>query len=595
MKILCLHGIGHQDDPARAATWKQLWQSAIDQNIGATPDIEFWEYDRFFEAPLARLSHADFAKAFWHLGGGVVFSPRGLLDLSDSTRWHAGMVAVWVNEEDLRATLREQLLAAMQSYQPDLILAHSLGSLIAYDAFARDHDAIRNKTLVTFGSQIGNLFVRGAAFAGRVEPLQTAARWFHLYNPYDHAFTAPLDFGAFRTAMNFQQVLTPFGHFLSGFADNHRAVNPANPDHAYLTNAQTRSTVWPQIAGAARPKAVPARAAQEIATLAVPNRRALLIGINEYSDQAHRLHGCVNDVFLISSVLQECSFDAEDIRVVVDNRATTANIHERLHWLLDDVKAGDIRFLYYSGHGAQVPIYGPEGTIDRVAACLVPYDFRWTAETALTDQVLVNFYSQLPYDSRFMMVLDCCYAGGLTRGGTRARGLDPPDDIRHHMLRWDCEAQMWVARNLKPLNRDLLKHKEGKQYVGEAGATLRLGRGVSLRVLHDKEYDDTRKKLGHQGPYLPIIYEACGEQEFSYEYQHGAIAHGAFTYALAATLRRAEAGHKSVTFTELLKETGKVLKDLRYDQHPEIAGPKGVLQAAIPWHSARATESSPRR
>ena len=165
------------------------------------------------------------------------------------------------------------------------------------------------------------------------------------------------------------------------------------------------------------------------------------------------------------------------------------------------------------------------------------------------------------------------------------RGLDPPDDIRHRMLRWDPDVQMWMSRDLRPLNRDLQK-KDSKQFAGDAGATLRLGRGVALRAVPDKEYDKTRKDLDHKGPFMPVVYEACGEKEFAYEYQHGAVGHGAFTFAMAAALRRHGAAGKEVTFGELLKETARILKALQFDQHPEVAGPKAVLKMAVPWKGA---------
>ena len=97
-----------------------------------------------------------------------------------------------------------------------------IGSLITYDAFVEPEgrDALQGKVFVSFGSQIGNVFVRGSVFAGRVEPLESAAHWFHLFNPNDHVFTAPLDFGAFQTAENFSQVVTRFGSFFSSFSAN---------------------------------------------------------------------------------------------------------------------------------------------------------------------------------------------------------------------------------------------------------------------------------------------------------------------------------------------------------------------------------------
>ena len=65
-----------------------------------------------------------------------------------------------------------------------------------------------------------------------------------------------------------------------------------------------------------------------------------------------RLDGCVNDAFLMSGGgLQESGFEPEHIRTVFDDRATAANLRDRLAWLLDDTEPGDQRVLFYSGHG----------------------------------------------------------------------------------------------------------------------------------------------------------------------------------------------------------------------------------------------------
>src|SRR5262249_47348622 len=151
-------------------------------------------------------------------------------DLSDSTRWYAGMVVAWINDEGLRERLRDRLAEKINATKPDLVIAHSLGSLIAYDTFATDGELISGRSLLTLGSQLGNLFVRDSVFAGRLAPLEGAADWVHLYTPNDHVFTASLDFGEFQTATNFDEVLTLFGSPLSGFSDNHRAVNQDDPN-----------------------------------------------------------------------------------------------------------------------------------------------------------------------------------------------------------------------------------------------------------------------------------------------------------------------------------------------------------------------------
>jgi hypothetical protein len=608
VKILGIHGVGHEE-ATPSPQWQADWAAAIragvrDSNADVQVQIDFVNYDGLFQPVLDNLTASDVAAAFFKLVGGALGSdlgglfnrPRAMIDFPDAVRWTAGMVVAWVENDQLRAASRQAVLDKVAQFQPDVICAHSLGSLLAYDTFRHNEDALAGKILVTLGSQIGNHFVQGSAFGGRIDPFADADAWFHLYNPNDHVFTAPLQLGG----DNFSQAVTAFGSFFA-FALNHDAAINDQPlsDLAYLSHDQTRAQVWPRVAlkaaarafaaapagpAAAQPPPANAPAARAVRindtavriakTPTTPNYRALLVGIDRYPDAANRLEGCANDVFLVSSVLQESGFKAEDIRVVLDERATAAAILERLHWLLEGTDSGDMRFFFYSGHGAQLPAYGPDGKIDHVDACLAPYDFAWTRETAITDDRLVDLYSPLPYNVHVMMVFDSCYSGGLTRGTVRVRGLQPPDDIRHRMLRWDKEKQIWVARDLQAAKPDR---------AGASGAPRLLGRAMALRILPAPKAHDLERELRHQGPYLPVVYEACGEREFAYEYRHGVISYGAFTYALAATLRReGQAGHVP-SYARLLDETAGVLTSLGYDQHPAAVGPQARLDKPPPW------------
>ena len=323
------------------------------------------------------------------------------------------------------------------------------------------------------------------------------------------------------------------------------------------------------------------------------SRKALLVGINDYPNPADRLSGCVNDVFTMSAVLQECGFPADSIRTCLNERATAAAILERLNWLLRDARSGDELVFYYSGHGTRVPEYGLFEEADRLTETLVPWDFDWTAERSVSDEQIFALYSQLPYDTRLVLIFDCCHAGSMHRqGGSRPRAIAPPDDIRHRQLKWDSTTQMWVERDFARLNDAFSPDDEtSARFFGPKGATVRIGRAAQLRRQSDKDYRSvSRKSKTPVGPYLPLIIEACAEDQSSYEYRHGATTYGAFTFCLASILREA----KDISFDDLAALTTARLADLRYEQTPQILGPTAIVKAKVPWNTGRGGRPPPK-
>jgi hypothetical protein len=580
LTLLCVHGVGHEEiDPDFRASWTKAVTAAVQScDPGLAPTIDFLEYDGLFDhAPLNALTYGlAFAKL---LASTVVYGigdalprARGLGDVPETIKWTAGMVAQWSTESALRGKTRDAVLKQMRSKSYDAVFAHSLGSLICYDTFVRNPDEIKDKVYVSFGSQIGNPAVR-EVFAGRIQPL-AGHKWYHLFNPDDHVLTCPIKLHV----DNFQQVTAQFD--IPNDVLNHNAT-------WYLQHANTVATVWRDLAGGAKPRSFTTVSRGFAKAIAKPDRRALLVGINDYPDPKNKLEGCVNDVFMMSSVLQESGFDPEEIRVVIDDRATTQGIMDRLHWLLDGVHDGDERMLFYSGHGAQIPGYGAKDEPDHIDECLVPYDFDWSHAHAILDKQFCELYSQLPYDSYFVAVFDCCHSGGMTRdGGPRIRGLTPPDDIRHRALRWVPSEQMWVPRDFPTLNRSLADKKDGHSYLGINGATNRLGRAAELRTMPNAEYDATRKALGHHGPYLPILLEACQEREFSFEYRHGATSYGAYTFCMAQVLRASRANRVNPSFEELNMLVTEKLHRLKYNQTPALVGAKKRVAQQVPWGAA---------
>jgi hypothetical protein len=400
--------------------------------------------------------------------------------------------------------------------------------------------------------------------------------WFHLFNKSDTVLA--------------HRIVDPVPNFEEISWDDRVAGHDAivdltkRPGHAgYLQRDLTWQHVYRVLAEQPNERALVRRSKEFHETVQKRRRRALLIGINNYPDQASRLEGCVNDVFLMSSVLQEIGFDAEDIRVVLDERATVAAIRERIDWLLDGTADGQERVLYYSGHGAQLPDYSPAEQIDHVDECLVPYDFHWTQDSGITDDDFLRYYSALPYGAKFFAIFDCCHSGGLTRDGARKiRAVIPPDDIRHRMLRWNKAEQMWEERDLRNLNPEFGGSREVRQkYMGRNCSTKKLGTAMSLR---EKQTATQYRKAprDRRGPYMPVVLTACQEGGYAYEYHHGTISYGVFTYALAKEFRKAHGARETdLSFNALSERVNATMKTLRYDQICAVEGPTAVRRAPV--------------
>ena len=499
------------------------------------------------------------------------------------------MVAQLAVEEGLRRALRERLRAALTpaSGQPpfDMIAAHSLGTLVSYDFFRHDPAAanlLEGGIYLTFGSQINNDFARSRIFPGPIQ-VPKVRSWYHLFNDRDPVLTAPIRL----SNPHFRQINT---HSEAG----HSPVALPSAEPGYLDHANTQTELWNVIGAqidasrSIRSGAMRARIEAPAAIVKKPELRALIVGINDYPDPANRLEGCVNDAFRISEVLQERGFKAENIRVVLNERATADAIRERLAWLLYRAEDGMERVFFYSGHGAQMPGRNGFEEIDHVDECLVPHDFAWTEQTAITDKDLYRLYSDLPYGARFFAMLDCCHSGGLTRSGSRkARAIDPPDDIRHRMMEWDPDLKMWLDRKIPPINPDFGgTAAEKRAYMGTNLATFKLGRAMRLRRLPAARYQKLDKTA--RGPYLPVLLEACAEDQLAYEYRHGVTSYGAFTYSITQALR----DNPKITFRALAGKAAGVLQKLGYDQTPQLIGPDHILSHDVPGSPSKSKRKS---
>ena len=107
-------------------------------------------------------------------------------------------------DPDLEGSWSETICDGLVAWNPDLQDAITC-DFLKYDDLLEQTPlplaAIKNKTLFSFGSQIGNSCVRDTC-AGRIAPLTETTKWLHLYNPEDHVFTADICL----SADNFEEV-----------------------------------------------------------------------------------------------------------------------------------------------------------------------------------------------------------------------------------------------------------------------------------------------------------------------------------------------------------------------------------------------------
>ena len=164
-------------------------------------------------------------------------------------------------------------------------------------------------------------------------------------------------------------------------------------------------------------------------------KKALLVGINNYPGTANDLMGCVNDVQNMQNLLVSMfGFATQDISMLTDREATTANILNGLQALVADAQRGDLLIFHYSGHGSQVA--DPEGDEpDQLDEILCPYDLDWKTKM-IRDDDLKRIFDPLPPGVHLEVFLDSCHSGtGLKvipdRNGSyrRMRFMAPPKEL----------------------------------------------------------------------------------------------------------------------------------------------------------------------
>jgi hypothetical protein len=275
--------------------------------------------------------------------------------------------------------------------------------------------------------------------------------------------------------------------------------------------------------------------------------RAVLVGINEYErPDIPTLQGCVNDVALVRMLLKQ-SFDVpnEDIRVVVNQRATKANILHRVHAMIQRSQPGDVLVFYYSGHGSQIRDRNGDELVDGLDELICPYDMDWDRQTYILDDDLDEIFASLPPDVLLEAFFDCCF------WGAGPRGLEP--EPRPQSLRPD-------VRYLPP-PFDIAARAEGEEQQ------LGVHRLQACECFTDRN----------------VVWGASQEGQEAAEDLVEGQPHGIFTYwgcrFIAENIQRVD--RFDYTRENLLDDVRRYLHELGYRQTPELSAP-GELRESSP-------------
>jgi|SRR5208337_1351301 len=262
--------------------------------------------------------------------------------------------------------------------------------------------------------------------------------------------------------------------------------------------------------------------------------RALLVGIDAYPNLP-LLRGCVNDVIDMANLLvKNFNFLRSDIDLIINTRATTDAIKQRISRLTSGIRSGDRIFFHYSGHGAQYAERDPNGNVTSLHDVICPVDFDNSRDRMITDTDFKNFFANIPLGAEFNWVSDSCHSGDLSRNTPLPSS--------------GGEGEYRIPR-LFPIPADM---------------QWRIGTAQS-QGLRSLGLDGVAKNLNG------ALIAACGSNETAYPVPSDGGYNGALTFALKRLLGDTKELQTPLT-SLIIKVQEEIIKLGLSSQHPQLQG-----------------------
>jgi hypothetical protein len=309
--------------------------------------------------------------------------------------------------------------------------------------------------------------------------------------------------------------------------------------------------------------------------MAMPAKRALVVGINDYGSPQNNLPSCVKDANNFASFLGQ-THGFSEIHKLLDGEATRPRVEGELSWLLRNAAKDDRLVFYYSGHG-YTKLAG--GTYEEY---LVLRDGLWQ------DDQLSALTRDLP-DGVLTVILDSCFSGGMLKlvmdpetgelvevakakvwtpegaeKGFEVDGLTAVGTIKRFGLS-PVTGALNVIRSIHPDLSWRLAPFSSTLLGGAANAASRFG-AVRIEAPRSKSADDEPNQAEMKG----LLISASLPTETAAASTSKTKGMSAFTYALLEVLPRLGKGRSA---EEVLNAAKAELKKLSFAQTPLVLEP----------------------
>lgn len=175
--------------------------------------------------------------------------------------------------------------------------------------------------------------------------------------------------------------------------------------------------------------------------------RAVIVGISDYEDERiPRLKFAHRDAQAMADFLQSGAggkLPAENIRLLLNEKATRGEIAVALYWLVEQSKAGDRAIIYFSGHGdVENKIMMDQGYLLAYDARASNYMGSGTYPVEMLHKVIQTL--SLGLNAEVIMIADACRAGklaGSETGGVVATNQGLAQRFANEIRILSCEPE----------------------------------------------------------------------------------------------------------------------------------------------------------